>query len=437
MTRVITYGTFDLLHYGHIRLLQRAKALGDWLIVGVTSDDYDKTRGKINAQQSLMERIESVRATGFADEIIIEEYEGQKIDDIQRYNIDIFTVGSDWKGRFDYLSQYCQVIYLDRTEGISSSEIREQQSIRIGFWGYGGLLSKYRYECSYVDGLEVTGIYTRDSQENELAIQSGIPICHTTEELFAQCDALYLVSHPQEHERHISQALNAGKHILCESPVALSKQSCAALFNLAEEKRLILMDSIKTAYSTAYDRMLLLIKSGKIGKVVSVDATCTSLDCPPSQEWLQGLSWNSRYAWAPTPLLVIFQILGIDYTHLQRTSFYDPNVKDFDIFTKYDFTYPSAVASAKVAKGVKSEGELIISGTLGYIYVPAPWWKMDYFEVRYENPQNNRRYFYPLEGEGIRYEWVAFVKAIQKKRLLHSYIPHSISSEIAEVIGQK
>ena len=101
MITVITYGTYDLLHYGHIRLLKRAKALGDHLIVGVTADTFDRERGKINVQQTLMERVEAVRATGLADEIIIEEYEGQKIDDIRRYNVDIFTVGSDWKGKFD------------------------------------------------------------------------------------------------------------------------------------------------------------------------------------------------------------------------------------------------------------------------------------------------------------------------------------------------
>ena len=110
MKKVITYGTYDLLHYGHIRLLERAKALGDYLIVGVTADDFDKNRGKINVQQSLMERVEAVRNTGLADEIIIEEYEGQKIDDIRKYNIDIFTVGDDWVGKFDYLKEYCQVI---------------------------------------------------------------------------------------------------------------------------------------------------------------------------------------------------------------------------------------------------------------------------------------------------------------------------------------
>ena len=127
MVKVITYGTYDLLHYGHIKLLERAKALGDYLIVGVTADDFDKTRGKINVQQSLMERIEAVRATGLADKIIVEEYEGQKIDDIRRYDVDIFTVGSDWAGKFDYLNEYCKVVYLPRTEGISSSEVRSEQ----------------------------------------------------------------------------------------------------------------------------------------------------------------------------------------------------------------------------------------------------------------------------------------------------------------------
>ena len=117
MTKVITYGTYDLLHYGHIKLLERAKALGDYLIVGVTSDYYDKKRGKINNHQSLMERIDAVSATGIADEIIVEEYDGQKIDDIKKYGIDIFTLGSDWEGKFDYLREYCDVIISREQKG--------------------------------------------------------------------------------------------------------------------------------------------------------------------------------------------------------------------------------------------------------------------------------------------------------------------------------
>ena len=165
MIKVITYGTYDLLHYGHIKLLERAKSLGDYLIVGVTADDFDKTRGKINVQQSLMERVEAVRSTGIADEIIIEEYEGQKIDDIQKYDVDIFTVGSDWRGYFDYLNEYCKVVYLPRTEGVSSSEIRaEKRSIHLGLVGNNRYLNKFLSESKFVNGVEIIGICSTDTQ---------------------------------------------------------------------------------------------------------------------------------------------------------------------------------------------------------------------------------------------------------------------------------
>ena len=125
MKKVITYGTYDLLHEGHLNLLKRAKALGDYLIVGVTTDNFDIDRGKLNVRNNVLERVESVRQTGLADQIIIEEYIGQKIDDIQKYDIDIFAIGSDWEGKFDYLKEYCQVVYLPRTEGISTTKIKQ------------------------------------------------------------------------------------------------------------------------------------------------------------------------------------------------------------------------------------------------------------------------------------------------------------------------
>ena len=399
MTKVITYGTYDLLHYGHKRLLERAKSLGDYLIVGVTSDDYDRTRGKINASQSLMERIEAVKSLGIADEIIVEEYEGQKIDDIKRFDIDIFTVGSDWEGQFDYLKEYCEVVYLPRTEGISSSEIRaERRMVRLGIYGSGPVSEKYRTECGFVNGLECAGRALNDDEYTAL---------------LGKCDAVYIQTHPRDHVRHIRQALAAGKHVLCESPIATSAEECKLLFDMAAGKQLVLMDAIKTAYATGYNRMLLLIKSGKIGDVMSVDATCTSLMPPYSSVEELKDRWNARQAWAPAALLAVFQILGHDHEDWRRTSFYAPGTDDFDIFTKYDFKYASAVATVKVGKGVKSEGELVVSGTKGYVYVPAPWWKTDYFEIRYENPSDNRRYFYQLDGEGIRSELVSFIKCIE------------------------
>jgi len=428
MIKVITYGTYDLFHYGHQRLLERAKELGDYLIVGVTADDFDKQRGKINVKQSLMERIESVRATGLADEIIIEEYEGQKIDDIKRYGVDIFTVGSDWVGHFDYLKDYCDVVYLERTEGVSSSDIRSKyRSINLGLVGEGNILKKFYDESQLVNGIVVNAICTYNENEKKQYEKENLLLTNDYEELLQAVDAVFIISHPSQHYSQIKEALNNGKHVLCESPFTLNEKECVELENLALKNNLILMDSIKTAYSTAYSRLLLLLKGGKIGDIYSIDATCTSL------REFDDNSWNSITSWAPTALLPIFQILGVDYKQKTINSLMLDENSNFDLFTKIDFLYENAVASIKVANSVKSEGELIISGSNGYVYIPAPWWKTDYFELRYENQEDNRKYFYQLDGEGIRYELVAFAKSIELG-INNAYIDFEVSKAICKVM---
>ena len=416
MKKVITYGTYDMLHHGHIRLLERAKALGDYLIVGVTADDFDKSRGKINVQQSLSERIEAVRATGIADEIIVEEYEGQKIDDIRRLGVDIFTVGSDWTGAFDYLNEFCEVVYLERTQGISSSEIRDcKQQISFGLVGDSAYLNKIAEESKFVNGIKLAGICCNNTYGLSDFIKSLPVITNSFNELLNYTDAVYIHSVPQKHYELIKKALLSGKHVLCESPLALHIKECQELYEIAHKQKCILVESLRTAYATAFNRLVLLVKSGKIGKVVSVDAVCTSLKNLSSED-NNDLSnqWNSITAWGPTALLPIFQILGDDYDDCMIVShFVDPQ-KSFDSFTAIELIYRDAIASLKVGNGVKSESELIITGTKGYIYVPAPWWKTDYFELRYEDQTMNKRYFYQLDGEGIRYELVDFVKSIEK-----------------------
>ena len=421
MIKVITYGTYDLLHEGHIRLLERAKALGDYLIVGVTSDDFDRSRGKINVKQSLTERIEGIKKTGLADEIIVEEYEGQKIDDIQKYGVSIFTVGSDWEGYFDYLKEYCTVIYLPRTTGISSSELRaEDRKLNLGLLGgfEENVLNKYFQESSFVNGITVTTLFN-SSKSTDVNLQDY-------DDFLEDCDCVYILSHPTKHYREIKHALERGKHVLCESPIALTLEETKELFALAEKKNLILMEAIKTAYSNAYNRLILLVKTGKIGKVVSVDATCTSLQNFNNKNL--ETSWNSICAWGPTAMLPIFQLLQGSY-ETQMYSLFENETLKYDSFTKIDFFFQNATASIKVGRGVKSEGELIISGTEGYIYVPAPWWKTDYFELRFED----RRYFYPLEGEGIRLQLLAFSKAIMEG-IKSPYIRTEVSEKISSVI---
>lgn len=431
MKKVITYGTFDLLHFGHIKLLERAKALGDYLIVGVTSDDFDISRGKINVQQSLMERVDSVRATGLADEIVIEQYEGQKIDDIIKYKVDIFTVGSDWTGYFDYLKEYCNVIYLDRTKGVSSSEIRSKEDqLRIGLVGDTHIVNKFAKECSFINGITITGYYTLNPTLEKYGLETTL-LYNSYEELVENCDALYIQSHPSRHYQQIRYALERKKHVIYESPVSLKTNEAEELFALAEVNKCILYAGIKTAYSTAYSRMILMAKTGKIGNIVSIDAVCTSLQNILDKEELSR-SWNSITAWAPTAMLPIFQLLGTDYKSRNIVSRFHEDYPSYDTFTKIDWVYEHAVASIKVGTGVKAEGQLIIAGTQGYIYVPAPWWKTDYFELRFEDQTKNKRFFYQLEGEGIRNMIASFVKAISHNKV--AYISEKISIEIANTI---
>ena len=435
MKKVITYGTFDLLHYGHINLLRRAKALGDYLIVGITSDDFDRCRGKINVRQSLMERVAAVSELGIADEIIVEEYEGQKINDIQKYGIQIFTVGSDWKGMFDYLNEYCQVIYLERTQGISSSEIRgKDHSIKLGIAGDDEYLDKFYEESKFVNGLKVTAFYKESISESNKQYNIHICITDDYDKVLELVEAIYIHSYPQKHYELIKKALQSGIHVLCESPMVLFPDQLAELDQLAKEHNCILMDALRTAYSTAYMRLLLLVKGGIIGNVKSVDATCTSLKKQINSKTsnLQK-QWNTICAWGPTAMLPIFQILGLEYRSKVIVSHVLDEDESFDLFTKIDFIYDDAVASIKIGQGVKSEGELVISGTKGYIYVPAPWWKTDYFEARYENLGETKRYFYQLDGEGIRYLLVAFCKAIESG-IDPGFINRKVTREFVEII---
>lgn len=426
MKTVITYGTYDLLHHGHIRLLERAKALGDYLIVGVTADDFDKSRGKLNVQQSLMERIRAVQATGIADQIIIEEYEGQKIDDIQRYNVDIFTVGSDWVGTFDYLNEYCKVVYLDRTQGISSSEIRAKENTRFGVVGYSNMARKFVAECNFVNGVKATDIFVEEDFDEDDARSNGLNICRSYDELLDNVDALYVISSPEKHYEQVKTAIERGKHVICESPISLSAEQTKELLALASEKGRVLYEGIKTAYATAFSRLIAIAKSGVVGEIKSVEATCTSLRTEEDIE--QGAVLGALDEWGPVALLPVLELLGTEYAGKEIITFKNSK-SGLDTFTKINFRYPAAVASIKVGVGVKSEGELIISGTKGYIYVPAPWWKTEYFETRFERAEANRRYFYSLEGEGIRYGISAFMRSIKNQPNL--YISRNVSVAIS------
>ena len=210
MTRVITYGTYDLLHQGHINLLRRAKELGDYLIVGVTSDSFDKERGKLNVRDNVLERVEAVKSTGYADQVIIEDYVGQKIDDIQKYDIDIFAIGSDWEGKFDYLNEFCKVVYLPRTEGISSSMLRAEatRDVKVGIVGCGRVANRFPGEAEVVSGVKTVAAYDIDHEKTTSFAEKfdDIKPCGSFEELLGMVDAVYVATPHLSHYEYIRRA---------------------------------------------------------------------------------------------------------------------------------------------------------------------------------------------------------------------------------------
>lgn len=438
MRKVITYGTFDLLHQGHINLLRRAKELGDYLIVGVTSDSFDRERGKLNVRNNVLERVDSVRKTGYADEIIVEDYIGQKIDDIQRYDIDIFAIGSDWEGKFDYLNEYCQVIYLPRTLGISSTILRAESEVvyKVGIVGCGRIANRFVVESRFVNGIEPYSVFSVNQCEaREFAKKYSLQESFSDYEKFLHSvDVVYIASPHLTHYEYAQSAIIAGKHVLCETPMVLRREEAKTLYTLAEAHHVFLMEANKTAHCPAFNHLMVMIKSGVIGEIVDVEASLSKLlPNRDLREFDPRQAGGSMYELGSYPLLPIVKLLGTQYENLNIYSRFENGV---DIYTKGVMRFPRAVCSFKLGLGVKTEGNLVISGTKGYAYVPAPWWKTDYFELRYEDQNENKKFFYKWEGDGLRYEIQEFIRCIYNNRFSTSRLRHQESIAMASVMEQ-
>jgi len=434
MKKVITYGTFDMLHQGHINLLRRAKELGDWLIVGVTSDSFDRGRGKLNVRNNVLERVESVKATGYVDEVIIEDYIGQKIDDIQKYDIDIFAIGSDWEGKFDYLKEYCQVIYLPRTQGISSTQLRaESQDVyRIGIIGSGRIAHRFVPETKVVNGAEVVAVFNPDKAEAErFAEKFEIEPFADFDSFINKVDVVYVASPHLTHYDYTKRSLLANKHVLCEIPFMLQRSHAEELYHIADERNLVLMEASKTAFCPAFNHLVTLVKSGIIGDVVDVKASLSKQVQPPIRELDPLQAGGAMTEHAPLTVMAIVKLLGTEW---RDVNFHTKLENGVDIYTQGIINYPHATSSFTLGIGVKTEGNLVISGTKGYVYVPSPWWLTDFFEVRYEDQTKNKKYFYSYDGEGLRYEIQEFMSMIVNDRRSCYKLRRHESEAVAEII---
>lgn len=405
MKKVITYGTFDLLHQGHINILRRAKALGDFLIVGVTSDAYDRYRGKLNVRQPVTERIAAVRDTGFADQIIIEEYEGQKIEDIKKYDVDIITLGSDWTGKVDYLKKYCDVVYLPRTPNISSTLLRTSGTIfRLG------IMCDYPFdedsldELKFVSGVDIDGIYAPGQDIANICKKRSLHDFSKDKDAFAEhVDIVFVDSSAPHCGEDIRAFLSAGKHVIamhsCSLPAAILRDPN----DLARQKGVSFLASSPLASLTSYTKLINIALSGAIGTLRGVELSISDSHAPCETEHL-------IRRLAPISLLPVTQLIG---HNIQQYSSKVYGETESNMLGVCDLQTKDGFAHIKFTRDTRTECRCVIQGDKAYIKVPAPWWDMDYFEIR-SGTGKIKKFSWPMNGKAIRYQLADFVKLLSE-----------------------
>ncbi|MCW9023775.1 MAG: adenylyltransferase/cytidyltransferase family protein [Gammaproteobacteria bacterium] len=427
----MTYGTFDMFHKGHLRLLERARALGDYLIVGVTDENYDRSRGKLNVIENTQKRVQAIEALDFVDKVIIEKHKKQKAEDMVKYDVDIFAIGDDWEGTFDYLNQYTHVEYLPRTKGISSTLLRRDNfdTIKLGVVGLGRDTEAFIDEAKHVPSLKVNRIYSSDlpalkqfTRESE-SIRYG----HDNYDEFLDTSiiAVYIDTALEEHYPLIKKALLAKKHVLCENPLALHKSELIELLSLAKKEKVLLLSALKTAFLPAFNQLLTELDKGIIGNIKEVRATRTSLykekDYPDTFMAQGATNILSSY-----PSLLVNKILG----ESKDITFFDQGYEGYDVSNLIISKHKGgAIGISNVATGIKSEGDAVISGTKGYVYIPAPWWLTKQFNVRFEDEHKSQTFKYEFDGCGLRYMIAEFASLIQRgKRKSNKLSPKDMIS---------
>ncbi len=396
MRKVITYGTFDLFHLGHYNILKRAKEQGDYLIVGVTSESYDIERGKLSIKDSLTTRIENVKNTGFADEVIVEEYLGQKIRDIIKYDVDVLVIGDDWKGQFDHLKKYCEIVYLERTKNISSTQIREQSGNIFNIGIVTDIVEDYDItnEVKYVSGLHIQKVLTQNEQlGKDFCEKYPVDSYHTDFESFAEgLDIVVVSTNLELRKEYVEKALKAGKHVITSTPVTLDRNELSELFALAKEKHLALIENVTTVYLRAFTQLLWMIQGSVVGKIHNIrcSMTASSFKTPKECPDMEMLGET-----------MIVKAMGTDFDNVIKKVSRDQNgnVEYMNI----TFINDSAVGNVEIGIGVELEDEMVVVGENATVIVKGDWWNTGYFEVKHYNEKFVKKYSYNFEGTGFRY----------------------------------
>lgn len=310
----------------------------------------------------------------------------------------------------------------------------KKEIIRLGVIGTGRIANRFVPEVKFVNGITVNCVYNpHPCSAEQFAEKHGLNFSASNEkDLLQKVDAVYIASPHHTHYEYVRNALMQEKHVLCEKPLVLKKVQAEELHALAKAKKCVLMEGIKTAYCPGFTHLLDVAESGKIGDIRDVEACFTKLANPVLREFTDAASGGSFTELASYTMLAVIKLLGIQYQELRFESFLAEN--GVDLYTKAYLKYKNSLATSKTGLGVKSQGQLLISGTKGYIRVDAPWWKMRSFEVCYEDLSQNEKHTTEFLGEGLRYEVSEFVSAINSGENFTMKLSAEESIALAELI---
>lgn len=428
MKKVITYGTFDLFHIGHYNILKRAKEYGDYLIVGVTADRYDIERGKLSVHDSLAVRIENVRKTGFADLIIVEEYLGQKITDIIKYNIDVFVIGDDWKGKFDCISNYCELVYLERTEGISSTKMREKtfNKHNIGIITDKKSDNQIFKEVSALSGTEVTAVFSEDKEilkefEKKYNVNN---IFYNYEDMFKYIDIVFIELELRKRYKFILNALNAGKHVICDTPFALDVDKGNQLFEIANQKKLLLLNNLKMVHSQVFHQFIWIARSGLIGNIIDFNCSVSKNDSNVKYLFYELLSMA---------LCAMIKIMGLDYSDMKYHLITEG--KSIEYASLY-FDYKDSKARLNIGNKVRVDNKIEVVGTKGTLRMGDNWWRANYFEWQKVDDNTKKIFNMNFDGNGFKFLLRDTVDLIENNRYKTKALTPEESIKMIEVLQE-
>lgn len=287
--------------------------------------------------------------------------------------------------------------------------------MRLGIIGTGRIAERF-VKTALVDCTDMTicCVYNpRVESAERFAIQNQIE--HYTDslsELVESVDAVYIASPHETHYGYAKEMLKQDKHVLCEKPLALSEREARELFELADAHSIVLMEAIKTAYCPGFIELLKVARSGVIGEIRDVEAAFTRLTAKDTREYQNTQYGGSLLEFGSYVLMPAIKLLGSDYKNVEFKSIQAET--GVDDYTKVFLEYDKGMAMGKVGLGVKSEGQLLISGTRGYILAESPWWMTKKFEVRFEDPNKREVYTFPYESSGLQYEMKVFEEKIKQ-----------------------